>query len=221
VSGAPDAYVFDLYGTLLNFASLSGRFRELVADADRLVADWRAKQLLYAFAATAMDRYADFDTLTGLAFDYACGLHGVAADPGRRAGAVAAWSALPAFPDATEALATLRARDARCAVLSNGTPGAIAAALAGAGIAGYFEATLSVDAVRAYKPRPAVYELAVARFATQPGRIVFVSSNGWDATGAAEFGLRVVWCNRSGLPAETFGKPPERTIASLTELLHD
>jgi 2-haloacid dehalogenase len=215
------AYVFDLYGTLLDFGSLRERFVDVVADPDRLVADWRAKQLSYAFASSAMDRYADFDTLTGLAFDYACGLHGLAVEAGRRADALAAWSALPAFPDAAEALTALRARGARCAVLSNGTARAIAAALNGAGIADRFDAMLSVEAVRVYKPRSEVYELAVARYGVEPGRIVFVSSNGWDATGAAEFGFRVAWCNRAGLPAETFGKPPERTIRSLIELLHD
>jgi 2-haloacid dehalogenase len=49
-------------------------------------------------------------------------------------------------------------------------------------------------------------------------RITFVSSNGWDATGAAEFGFSVIWCNRSGAPPETFGALPRRIIASLAEL---
>jgi 2-haloacid dehalogenase len=221
VSPAIEAYAFDLYGTLLDFRSLRARFEGLVAEPDAFVADWRSKQLTYALTGSAMERYVDFDTLTGLAFDYTSAAHGLTPDAAARDAAVAAWSALPAFADVADALTLLRARGRRCVVLSNGTPRAVAAAVGGAGLAEFFEAILSVDAVRTYKPRPAVYELAVAHFDLTPQQIGFVSSNGWDATGAAEFGFRVTWCNRAGVPAETFGKAPERTIRSLRELLHE
>jgi len=82
----------------------------------------------------------------------------------------------------------------------------------------YFEHVLSVGEVGAYKPHPSVYALACERLGLPPYRVGFVSSNGWDALGAAEYGLRVVWCNRSLLPREPYGKPPEREIASLDEL---
>jgi 2-haloacid dehalogenase len=221
VTGAKNAYVFDLYGTLLDYGSLAQIFAPLVARPDVFVSDWRQKQVQYTFAAALMDRYVDFDTLTGRAFAYVCAAHGVEPDAAQRSLAVEAWSALPAYPDAVDTLRTLHARGERCAVLSNGTPRAIAAALEHAGVAPFLEASLSVDAARTYKPKAPVYELAVRHFAMRPDRIAFVSSNGWDATGAAEFGFRVTWCNRAGLPAETFGKGPERTIRSLAELLHD
>jgi 2-haloacid dehalogenase len=53
----------------------------------------------------------------------------------------------------------------------------------------------------------------------QPSQIGFVSSNGWDATGAAAFGFRVAWCNRSGLPAETMPPPPAHIVRSLQEVV--
>ncbi|GAC1301952.1 MAG: haloacid dehalogenase type II [Vulcanimicrobiaceae bacterium] len=219
MTATPLAYVFDLYGTLLDYASLSERFAGRVADPDAFVLAWRQKQLAYLFAATLMDRYVDFETLTGYAFDYTAAAFGIATAPAQRADAVSGWSHLPAFADVPATLAALRAGGAKTAVLSNGTPGGLATALANAGLASHFDAVLSVDAVRKYKPHPSVYRLATERFATSPERIVFVSSNGWDATGAAEFGFRVRWCNRSGAPAETFGAPPERTIASLGDIL--
>lgn len=215
------AYVFDLYGTLVDYATLRDRFVDHVADPDAFVLHWRQKQLAYAFAATLMDRYVDFDTLTGFAFDYSGAAHGLVVDPALRAAAIAAWSQLPAFPDVGPALDALRARGTATAVLSNGTPRALAATLSRAGIDRKFDAVLSVDAVRKFKPHPAVYRLATERFETTPERIAFVSSNGWDATGAAEFGFRVRWCNRAGSTAETLGKAPERIISSLDELLHD
>jgi 2-haloacid dehalogenase len=214
-----DAYVFDLYGTLVDYDSLAARYDGAGVDGKSLVSAWRQKQLAYALAATVMDRYADFDTLTERAFAYVAQIFNVAHGPAERRDAVAAWASLPAFPDAAATLHGLRARGYRTAVLSNGTPAGIAATLGGAGLAPALDAVLSVDAVRAFKPRAAVYELAVRHFASRPERIAFVSSNGWDAVGAAEFGMTVTWCNRSRLPAETFGAAPARTIATLAELL--
>lgn len=214
-----DAYVFDLYGTLVDYGSLRSHFTALVADPDGFVATWRQKQLQYAFTSTLMDRYTDFDRLTELAFEYAGALHGISDDALRDFAPRDAWSKLPPFPDALPALRALRARGIRTAVLSNGTPGALAAVLAASGLGTALETALSVQSVREYKPRPAVYALATRYFATSPQRIAFVSSNNWDVTGAAEFGLRTIWCSRSGLPAETFGKSAERTITTLDALL--
>ena len=59
------------------------------------------------------------------------------------------------------------------------------------------DAVLSVDAVRMYKPRREVYALVTARFALRPQEIVFVSSNRWDVMGAAAFGFRPLWVNRT------------------------
>ncbi|MFY9781477.1 MAG: haloacid dehalogenase type II [Candidatus Baltobacteraceae bacterium] len=219
MKAAPGAYVFDLYGTLVDIASLRERAELPAGRAVAFVEAWRAKQLLYAFTATLMERYLDFDAITALALDYTAAQFDFELAPAERAGLLEAWSRLPAYPEVPATLAALRERGFALAVLSNGTPHSLARTLERANVAGSFAAVLSVDAVRAFKPHPHVYRSAVERLGLPRERIGFVSSNGWDATGAAEFGFRVVWCNRAGLPAETMGTRPERTIANLTELL--
>jgi 2-haloacid dehalogenase len=214
----PLAVVFDLYGTLVDYTSLAARFGGVVAAPEAFVAAWRTKQLAYAMAATLMDRYRDFDDLTGRAYAYAAASHGAPHDDAAIAQAVAAWSSLPAYGDVAAALTELKTRGIATAILSNGTPPALAATLAAAKLTDRFTHVLSVDTVRAFKPDPRVYALATHTFACEPGDIVFVSSNGWDAAGAGEFGFRVVWCNRGKLPAETFGAAPAHTIATLAEL---
>ncbi|GAC1618246.1 MAG: haloacid dehalogenase type II [Vulcanimicrobiaceae bacterium] len=214
-----DAYVFDLYGTLVDYASLATMAGSFVADPVAFVATWRSKQIATSFAATLMDRYVDFDDLTQRAFDYAAALHGATANAASRGRAIAAWGTLPPYADAIPAVTALRERGAKTAILSNGTPRGIAEATGNAKLAGLFDAILSVDAVRKYKPHPSVYALATDRFALAPERIAFVSSNGWDATGAAEFGFAAHWCDRAGVPAETFGRAPVRIVSSLAELL--
>jgi 2-haloacid dehalogenase len=213
-----DVYVFDLYGTLVDFSSLAGHFSEVARDPAAFVRDWRAKQLDYAFAATLMDRYEDFETITAAAYRYAAALHGVPTGDRAVSDAGASWSRLPPFADAAGVLQTARVRGFRTAVLSNGTPAALATAIDSCGFAPSLDAVLSVDTVRRFKPHPDVYGLVLDHFGVTAERVAFVSSNGWDATGAAEFGFRATWCNRGGLPAETFGAPPIRTIATLAAL---
>ena len=96
--------------------------------------------------------------------------------------------------------------------------GTMDAALEHAGVRALLADVLSVEAVRAYKPDPRVYELATERFACAPRDIIFVSSNAWDAWGAARFGFRVAWCNRAGNKPEPLTPAPETTLASLHEL---
>ncbi len=211
------AIVFDLFGTLADIASLQAAAAAYTEAPAAFVATWREKQLGYAFAATMMNRYADFDALTLRALRYAAARHGLAAG-GAWEELAAQWCRVAPFADAKPALMALRAAGVPLAVLTNGTAVTARAALAAADLLGLLDEIISVDEVRAYKPDPRVYALATARFAAAPDEIVFVTANGWDATGAAEFGLTVAWCNRAQAPAETFGAPPAYRVASLDEL---
>ena len=214
----PVAIVFDLFGTLLDIASLRAAAARYTPDAASFVATWREKQLAYAFAATIMDRYENFDALTRRALRYAIARHGVTIERHEVETLSAQWRCAQPFDDAAPALTKLREDGLRCAVLTNGTPATARAALISGGLSDSIEVTLSVDSAAAYKPAARVYALATAHYATTPDRLVFVTANGWDATGAADYGLCVIWCNRGGAPAETFGAPPARTIETLREL---
>jgi 2-haloacid dehalogenase len=214
----PKAVIFDLFGTLLDIASLATAAEKFTRDPAALVATWREKQLAYAFAATIMGRYEDFDALTDRALSFAAQRHGL--DMGERAWEAlgSEWERMRPFVDVPAALTLLRERGYACGVLTNGTPKTAAAALAASGLTGEIETTLSVESVRVYKPDRRVYDLACAHYGVPASELVFVTANGWDATGAAEFGLHVIWCNRAQAPAETFGAAPAAVVRTLTEI---
>lgn len=213
------AVVFDLYGTLLAIDSMRAHVAAAgVGEAAAFVADWRRKQLEYAFLTSLAGAYRDFDALTALALAHTCAQRAVTLDEAARAQLVAAWRMMPAYDDVAPALRALAARGIPLAVLTNGTPSSAETALRHAGVRELLTDVLSVDAVRAYKPDPRVYALATARFGCSPRDIVFVSSNPWDAWGAAAFGFRVAWCNRADLVAEALTPAPETTLSGLHEL---
>jgi 2-haloacid dehalogenase len=213
------AVVFDLYGTLLAIETMREHVGAAgVDDAAGFVADWRRKQLEYAFLCTLGHDYRDFDELTLLALEQTCAQRRVALDGASRRALADAWRSMPPFSDVLPALTRLAERGIPLAVLTNGTPASANSALDRAGVRALLADVLSVEAVRAYKPDPRVYELATKRFACEARDIVFVSSNAWDAWGAARYGFRVAWCNRACAPAEALQPAPETTLTGLAEL---
>lgn len=213
------AVVFDLYGTLLAIDSMQTHVAAAGArDPGAFVADWRRKQLEYAFLTSMAGEYRDFDELTAQALAFTCAQRNVPLNSSRQRALAEAWRTMPAHGDVALVLQALAAQKIPLAVLTNGTPASANTALEHAGVRALLTDVLSVDSVRAYKPDPRVYALATARFACAPREIVFVSSNAWDVWGAAAFGFRVAWCNRAGNAAETLSPLPETTLAGLHEL---
>ncbi len=211
-------YVFDAYGTLFDVHAAIARHRAAAgADADRFSEIWRTKQLEYTWTLTLAGRYVDFWTLTERALDFAFA-RVPSVDRALKPKLLDAYLALDAFADARAALADLKSRGNRLAILSNGTPRMLASAVNAAGFSGLFDAVLSVDTVRLYKPRREVYALVTDAFSVAPAEVIFVSSNRWDVMGAVAFGFKAFWVNRARMPDEYGDLAPLREIADLAAL---
>jgi 2-haloacid dehalogenase len=195
------AVLFDVYGTLLDVHSAIAREgRELGPQADSVSRLWRQKQLEYTWVYSLRGEYRSFRDLTATALDFA--LAGHDASPALRTRLLRAYENLAPYPDAAAALAQLRGKGLRLAALSNGDPDMLEAALASAGLRAQLDAVLSVASLAIYKPDRRVYEMGRDWTGAAAAEIAFVSSNAWDAGGAAAFGFRTFWINRAGQPAE-------------------
>jgi 2-haloacid dehalogenase len=216
------ACVFDAYGTLYDFNSAAARCRErLGGKADELSALWRQKQLQYSWLRSLMGAYAPFWQVTGEALDVAMASYGLA-DAKLRHDLMDCYRNIDPFAEVPGVLARLKKKRMRLAILSNGSPDMLAAAAKHAKLETVLEASLSVDAVKIYKPDRRVYQLACDHFGVAPARIAFFSSNGWDAHGAQHFGFQAAWINRTALPRENLpGAPMQecKTLADLPALL--
>ena len=212
------ACVFDAYGTLFDFNSAAARCRDQLGDkADPLSEVWRLKQLQYTWLRSLMGRHEDFWTVTGDALDYAMQAVGIDDAP-LRAQLMELYLSLDAYPEVKETLETLKAGKIRTAILSNGSPSMLIAAVKSAGLYELIDAVLSIESVGIYKPHPSVYQLAVDELKVPADRISFQSSNAWDANGAAAYGFKVAWVNRFGQPPEALPGEPQAELSSLAEL---
>jgi 2-haloacid dehalogenase len=212
------ACVFDAYGTLFDFNSAVARHREAIGPhADRLSEMWRNKQIGYTWIRSLMGAYAPFWQVTAEALDHcldACAI----TTPGIRDRLMDAYLQLDPFPEVWAMLEALRAGGMRTAILSNGDPQMLGAVVHNTGMASLFDALYSVDAVKVFKTDPRVYRLATDGLGVAPNEICFLSSNGWDAHGAAHFGFQVCWINRAGGPRERLPGQLARELPSLEPL---
>ena len=212
------AYVFDAYGTLFDFAAAAGRCRDDLGDkADELTALWRTKQLEYTWLRSLMGEYVQFWHITGDALDYALESLGIE-DAALRQKLMDLYLRLDTFPEIKGMLARLKDGGMKTAILSNGSPDMLNSAVEGAELGEQLDVVISVDGLGIYKPHPTVYQLAVDTLEVPADRICFISSQGWDVSGAAAFGFRVVWCNRYAQKPERLPGKPVHTVTTLAEL---
>src|SRR5262249_45299025 len=212
------ACVLPGYGTLFDFAAAARGCRDALGDRiDVLTSLWRDKQLQYTWLRAVQDRHVDFWKVTGDALDFA--LETLAIEkPSLCDQLMRLYLTLDAFPEVPDVLARLKRAGLKTAILSNGSPAMLDAAVKGAKLDALLDAVLSVEQVGVYKPHPKVYRLAVERLGIPASAIAFQSSNAWDAYAASAFGMQVVWCNRYGQRRERLPGAPAREVRSLAEL---
>lgn len=212
------ACVFDAYGTLFDVHSAARRASDALGDkAAGVSAVWRDKQLQYTWLRSLMGSHADFWQVTGEALDFALAAHGIE-DQALRGRLMELYLSLEAYPDVVPALSKLRAAGRQTAILSNGSPAMLDAAVESAGLNAILDASLSIEEVGIYKPDSRVYQLAVDRLGVEAARICFVSTNCWDAHGAAHFGFTVAWMNRFGQQDERLPGAPAAIMQGLDAL---
>ena len=210
----PQAFVFDAYGTLYDVHSVAARCESCwPGKGAQLSLLWRAKQLEYTWQRSLMQRYAPFSTVTREALAYACEALGLQLSVAQMEGLMSEYLRLASYPDA----AVLQKIDLKKAILSNGSPDMLLPLVENSGLR--FDAVISVDEVKIFKPAPQVYELAVQKLKLTREKIGFVSSNCWDALGAKSFGFEVYWINRANAPVDRLGFKPDRIVRTLDEIL--
>ncbi|MFD1197672.1 haloacid dehalogenase type II [Brucella gallinifaecis] len=213
-----NSYVFDAYGTLFDVHSAVRRHEDKAGpDGAAFSLLWRTKQLEYSWTLSLMGEYRDFWKLTEEALDFAFARY-PSVDPLLRSDLLEAYGHLDCYPEVPAALKSLKNKGARLAILSNGSPAMLEAAVKSCALDALLDDVISADSVKRYKTSPSVYELIAMQWRLYPSAISFQSSNRWDIAGAARFGMRAVWINRSSQPDEYKQYPPALILPSLKQL---
>src|SRR5258708_39674605 len=143
-----------------------------------------------------MRRYRPFSEVTVEALAYACASLGLPFDEKQSKALMDEYLILATYPDVRDSLKGLKIE--KRAILSNGSPDMLEPLVKHSGLR--FDAVLSVDELKIFKPAPEVYELPVRRLAVKKEEIGFVSSHCWDALGAEPFHFPRFWIHPFHVP---------------------
>ena len=197
------ALAFDVQGTCVDFyhpvlraGATANRDKGLATDWATLLAEWRELYRAALDAVIAGKRpWLRVDQIYREALDILLERHGLGGvfSPRERAELNGVWTRLDAWPDAIEGLARLRRRFTT-ATLSNAGMAAVVAVVKHANLP--FDAILTAELARSYKPAPAVYQLAVDFLGYLPEQIVMVACHKYDLKAARAFGMRTAFVAR-------------------------
>jgi len=203
------AYVFDAYGTLFDVHSAVSRHFDKVGENPIRVSEvWRNKQLEYTWTRSGMSQYKDFWSLTSQALDFA-----LASVPGSNA------DCREALLDAYMSLDCYNEVPAKTAILSNGSPNMLNAAVESAGLDAVLDDAFSIHELGVFKTAPQTYGMVTEAYGIEPSQVAFQSSNRWDIAGATAFGFHCNWINRTSQPDEYLDLGPKSIISDLNGLL--
>lgn len=213
--------IFDAYGTLFD-VNAAARLAAAEPGRDQLAAiwpqvarDWRLKQLQYTWLRAVAGQHCDFWQVTQDGLDWAMEAANLD-DLELRARLLSLYWELPAYEEVPDMLAHLVGAGLKTGILSNGSPDMLKGAVQSAGLVELLDATLSVEDVGVFKPHGSVYNMVEDHFACAREEVLFVTSNGWDAAGAAGYGFQTVWVNRASEPVDRLYAKPHHVLTDLT-----
>lgn len=207
--------VFDVNETLLDLRGLDAPFAAIFGTSD-VRADWFKQLLQLSLLANVLDDYADFGILARRALAMVATQRGRALGEHDTKSIVDAIRALEPHPDVAPALTRLHEAGFRLATLTNSTEETVQTQIANAGLRDRFDAVLSVDAVRRYKPAPQTYRYAAEQLDLPVGDMVLVAAHGWDVLGAMRAGARAAFVGRPGQVLIPDAPAPEIVAPTLT-----
>ncbi|KFY10063.1 hypothetical protein V492_05219 [Pseudogymnoascus sp. VKM F-4246] len=207
---APDkktVIAFDLYGTLLSTDSIAKELSSHFGDekAKALAALWRRYQLEYTWRLNSMSIYKDFSAVTRASLAHALAESSLSLPPAAIDSLMGAYDSLDLNPDAGPGLASLQSSTGIDAyIFSNGSPSMLTASVTKspsmAQFQGVFQAIVSVEDVKVFKPDPKAYHHLAGRVGRGDLESIWlVSSNPFDIVGARAAGLKAAWVDRAGL----------------------
>ena len=211
---------FDVYGTLVDPLAMSAPLTAVAGElAAEMAAVWRAKQLEYSFRRTLMGLYENSDVCTRDALRFAAASTGVMLSDDEEQRLMGAYLDLEPYPDVVPGLEQLQAAGHTAVAFSNGVEASLRVLLGRAGVLPHLDGIVSVDAVQAFKPHPAVYHHLAEQLESPRAETWLVSSNYWDVMGARQAGLRAAWLRRvESAVRDPWGLEPHVIIGSLAEL---
>jgi 2-haloacid dehalogenase len=211
------AIIFDAYGTLFDVNSAAEKCKDKIGDKwERFANFWRTTQLEYTWLRSLMKRHKDFWEITENSLDKSMKAFNI--DPSMKNELLNLYKVLSPFKEVPETLKTLKEKNLKLAILSNGTPSLLNKLVMSNDLNNLFDDLFSIEEVGIYKPDSRVYDLPINKYQIEKNEVTFLSANTWDVSGGGNYGFDSIWVNRNNSIFDNLDYKPKKEIKNLSEL---
>ena len=211
------AIIFDAYGTLFDGNSAAEKCKDKIGDKWEGFANfWRTTQLEYTWLRSLMKRHKDFWQITEDSLDKSMKAYNI--DPYMKDELLNLYKVLTPFTEAPETLKTLKEKNFKLAILSNGTPSLLNELVKSNNLDDLFDDLFSIEEVGIFKPDSKVYDLPIKKYKIEKNEVAFLSANTWDVSGGGNYGFNSIWVNRNNSIFDNLDYKPQNEIKDLSEL---
>ena len=212
------AIIFDAYGTLFDVNSAAEKCKDKIGDKWEDFANyWRTTQLEYTWLRSLMKRHKDFWQVTEDSLDKSMKTYEI--DSSMRNELLNLYKILSPFKEVPEVLKSLKDKNLKLAILSNGTPSLLNELVKNNNLENIFDDIFSIEEVRVYKPDSKVYDIPIKKYNIKKNEVAFLSANTWDISGGGNYGYNSIWVNRNNNTFDNLDYVPKHQIKDLSKLL--
>ena len=212
------AIIFDAYGTLFDVNSAAEKCKDKIGDKWEGFANyWRTTQLEYTWLRSLMKRHKNFWQVTEDSLDKSMKAYEI--DTSMRKELLDLYKILSPFEEVPEVLKSLKKKDIKLAILSNGTPGLLYQLVKSNNLENIFDDLFSIEEVGVYKPDSKVYDIPTKKYQIQKNEVVYLSANTWDVSGGGNYGYNSIWVNRNNNTFDNLDYVPKHQLEDLSKLL--
>ena len=213
------AIIFDAYGTLFDVNSAAEKCKDKIGDKWEAFANyWRTTQLEYTWLRSLMKRHKDFWQVTEDSLDKSMKVFNI--DNSMRNELLDLYKILSPYTEVPEVLKSLKEKDYKLSILSNGTPSLLNELVKSNNLENLFDDVFSIEEVGIYKPDSKVYDLPIKKYKINNNEVAFLSANTWDVSGGGNYGFNSIWVNRNNSVFDNLDYKPEHQIKNLKELIN-
>ncbi len=213
------AIIFDAYGTLFDVNSAAEKCKDKIGDKWEPFANfWRNTQLEYTWLRSLMKRHKNFWQITEDSLDKSIKAFNI--DPNMKDELLNLYKVLSPYKEVPKTLKTLKEKNLKLAILSNGTPPLLNELVKSNKLDNLFDDLFSIEEVRIYKPDSKVYDLPIKKYKIEKNEVAFLSANTWDVSGGGNYGYQSIWVNRNNNIFDNLDYKPDFVIKDLSGLLN-
>ena len=212
------AIIFDAYGTLFDVNSAAEKCKDKIGDKWEGFANyWRTTQVEYTWLRSLMKRHKDFWQVTEDSLDKSMKTYEI--DSSMRNELLNLYKILSPFKEVPEVLKSLKDKNLKLAILSNGTPSLLNELVKSNNLEDIFDDIFSIEEVGVYKPDSKVYDIPIKKYNIKKNEVAFLSANTWDVSGGGNYGYNSIWVNRNKNTFDNLDYVPKHQIKDLSKLL--